>query len=77
VELEDDLRLVLAEGVEAARARIGEARLLRARRAAAYLARHHEGLRERGLLSFGEKPERIHLAPALEEALSSLLKAEG
>jgi hypothetical protein len=70
VELEDDLRLLLGLGVEAARERIGEARLARARRAADYLVRHHEGLRERGLLSFGDRPERLHLAPALEAALS-------
>ena len=72
MELEDDLRLVLRVGVEAARARIGEARLLRARRAAGYLARHHEELRERGLLALGERPEDVHLAPALEDALSDL-----
>ena len=70
-ELEDDLRLLLTVGIDGARARLGEARLARARRAAGYLARHHEELRERGLLSFGERPEDVHLAPALEDALTA------
>ncbi len=72
MELEDDLRLLVGVGVDAARARIGERRLLRARRAAGYLARNHEALRERGLLSFGERAGDLHLAPALEDALAAL-----
>ena len=72
MELEEDLRLLLSLGVDAAGSELGERRLARARRAAGYLARHHEELRERGLLSFGERPEDLHLAPALEEALAEL-----
>ena len=70
MELEDDLRLLVRVGVDAARAQIGEARLLRARRAAGYLVRHHEELRERGLLALGERPWDVHLAPSLEDALA-------
>jgi hypothetical protein len=69
-ELEDDLRILVSQGLEAAGAALGPSRLLRARRAAGYLARHHEALRERGLLSMGERPEDLHLAPALEDALT-------
>src|SRR5258708_36034477 len=70
VELEEDLRLLLRLGIDAARTQLGDARLARARRAAGYLARHHEELRERGLLALGERPADVHLAPALEGALS-------
>jgi hypothetical protein len=69
-ELEDDLRLLVSRGIEAAGAVLGAERLLRARRVAGYLARHHEALRERGLLALGERLEDLHLAPALEEALA-------
>jgi len=64
-QLEDDLRRLLT-GQPAAHER-------RARRAAAYLAAHEADLRERGLLSFGEKLGDLHLAPALEDALAAWL----
>ena len=74
-QLEDDLRRLLREGAAGtlAAAGLGAARLERARRAAAYLAAHEGELRARGLLAFGEKPDDIHLAPPLEDALEEAL----
>ena len=65
-ELEDDLRALVAGGAEG----LGEARLRRARRAATWIAAREGELRARGLLSFGEKPGDLHIAPELEEALT-------
>lgn len=68
-ELEDDLRALVtgrADGLD-------PARLARARRAAAWLAAREGELRARGLLSFGEKPGDLHIAPELEAALASAL----
>ena len=72
-ELETDLVILLVRGVDGARRLLGEPRLERARRAAAWLAENESALRDRGLLSFGEKLEDLHLAPALEEALLAAL----
>jgi hypothetical protein len=74
-ELETDLRLLLARGVDASLPLIGDVRVQRARRAAAWIAAHELALRSRGLLSYGEKPGDLHLAPPLEEALAAALRA--
>jgi hypothetical protein len=68
-ELETDLRILLARGIDGTLPLLGEARLRRARRAAAWIAANDAELRSRGLVSYGEKLEGLHLAPALEDAL--------
>lgn len=73
-ELESDLIVLLIRGVDGALPLLGEARLARARRGAAWLAANQSELRSRGLLSYGEKPGDLHLAPALEEALLAALR---
>jgi hypothetical protein len=71
-ELEADVRLYLTSGPAAV---ADPARRARAERAIAWLKEHAPELARRGLVSFGERPAALHLAPALADRLADQLSS--